>query len=244
MLQWEEIRAARDDLTDYVVHFTKSEYISPIYHHAKDRLKSILQCGHIKPTFAPMGNRYKREAQPTIQGPDPVVCLTEQPLSAFLKTPHKRYSNYGIAYHKVALYNAGGRPVLYATQAELNALPDSLKYLWVRYSPIFPGRGEGYPIDFTWEREWRYKGDLKVLLDTDWMRRPKGVLIVDRDSDVAEVGQLLAQLARDGTDWANHLTRIISLETAKKRIDEGDVRYHRIETWPDEPSQERATSTP
>lgn len=234
MLHWEEIRAARDDLTDYVVHFTKHAFISHVHHPAKERLKLILRSGCIKPSFARMGNRYKREPQSTIKGPNPAVCLTEQPLAAFLKTPHKRYSNYGIAYHKVAIYNAGARPVLYAAESELAKLPDSLKYLWVRYMPIFPGQGE-YPIDYTWEREWRYDRDLKVLLDTDWMRPAKGAIIVERDDDVNEFGALLSELAESGNDWANHLTRILSLETAKRKIGEGDLHYCRIETWPEEP---------
>lgn len=35
-------------------------------------------------------------------------------------------------------------------------LPPEMQYLWVRYHPLFPGDDE-YPVDFTWEREWRVK---------------------------------------------------------------------------------------
>jgi hypothetical protein len=234
MRQWEAIRAARDDLTDFVVHFTRWEYADGQMYQAKDKLIAILRSGAIQPTFAPMSNRRSTTAKPTIQGPDPVVCLTEQPLSAFLNTPQTRYSHYGIAYHKVALFNAGGRPVLYGSENELYALPDSLKYLWVRYEPVFPHRGNDHPVDFTWEREWRFKGALPVLLDTD-LRTPTGVIVVEKDADIADINAVREQLAAAGNEWARYLTRVISLETAKRNIAQGDSRYRRIETWPDEP---------
>ena len=115
MKDWERIRDARDDLTDYVIHFTKNVF-RPVSQPARFTLAAILACGYIRPTFAPRPSRHINTPSPTIKGPCPAVCLTEQPIAAVLKMPGKRYSGYGIAYHKVPLYLAGGRPVLYGSK--------------------------------------------------------------------------------------------------------------------------------
>ena len=57
--------------------------------------------------------------------------------------------------HKYALFDYGGRPVIYGDKTLLEALPNSIKYLWVRYNPIPSSSSGGYPLDFTHEREWR-----------------------------------------------------------------------------------------
>src|SRR5205807_1978521 len=110
------------------------------------------------PSFAPRINRHGGE-KPTIQGPHPAVCFTDQPLSALLTTlsvASGRYEGYGIAFFKPFLHNDGARPVLYATEEDLRLLPEDLQYLWARYEPLEPGSNR-YPFDFTWEREWRRK---------------------------------------------------------------------------------------
>jgi hypothetical protein len=255
MKDWEWIRSARADLTDYVVHFTKHCFRPPVWDRARDVLAKILTCGYIRPTFAFKPTRFNRTPRPTIKGPTPAVCLTEQPVSAILKTSTTPYSGYGIAYHKVPLYEAGGRPVLYGSQKELGrplrqeeqgwerekevctgGLPPELQYLWVRYKPLMAGSAD-YPVDFTWEREWRVKVDgdgLPVLLRTDWYRPPKGIIIVERDEDIAFFREELAKLAVSGKEWSKHLTRIASLSTAKNKLKEGDDRYAKLDTWPDE----------
>jgi hypothetical protein len=255
MKDWERIRYEREDLTDYVIHFTRNYFRSGLNQLARQGLANILKSGHIGPTFAPKRTRYSSTLSPTIKGPSPAVCLTEQPISAILKNPVHRYSGYGIAYHKVLLYQAGGRPVLYGSERELGrllrpdepgwqddkeiftgGLPQDLQYLWVRYKPLLPGCGD-YPVDFTWEREWRIKPQapgLPVLLTNDWSNPPKGMIIVEKDEDVPCFREGLTQLASTGQEWARHLTRIVSLETAKQRLQEGDVRFAKLDTWPTE----------
>lgn len=82
MKDWEQIRHQRDDLTDYVIHFTKPYYERPRMHQPAEVLAAILDCGYIRPTFAPMPSRNNSTPRPTVKGPDPAVCLTEQPASA------------------------------------------------------------------------------------------------------------------------------------------------------------------
>ena len=160
MKNWERIRNERLDLTDYVIHFTRDRIEPKRFRNAREVLIEILESGHIRPTFAPMRHRYTSTPRATVKGPFPAVCLTEQPLSAVLTSNriHGRYSGYGIAYHKVHLYWAGGGPVLYGSDSLLGrrlrendvgyeegkdkfvgGLPDSLQYLWANYAPALPG---------------------------------------------------------------------------------------------------------
>lgn len=146
MKYWEEIREYRTDITDYLIHWTKD----------LGTLLQILECGYLVPTFAPKLSRFARETRFTIQGSIPAVCLTEQPLDCFVRACDvrpERYKPYGVVLHKYAVYAYGGRPVFYGDKKLLNTLSDDYKYLWVQYNPI-PG-SDGYPLDFTHEREWR-----------------------------------------------------------------------------------------
>src|SRR5262249_17003268 len=111
---WEAIREARDDLTDYVVHLTRRVgNQSPL-----ETLLQILRSEVIRPTFGLKQLAGKSTTSITVKGPFPAVCLTEQTIAAIVKTlplVRDRYRGYGIAYHKVDLHAVGGRPVLYAT---------------------------------------------------------------------------------------------------------------------------------
>lgn len=276
MKDWQRIRHERTDLTDYVVHFTKSRSIVDVfgkyrdgpYMPAKEVFKEILEQGFIRPTFAPIRNKTFNTVNNTVRGPAPAVCLTEQPLSAILvsrRCASSRYSGFGIAYHKYALHAAGGRPVIYGSPGILgrkinedepgykpghdiytDGLPVTMQYLWVRYDPWNPARNE-YPIDFTWEREWRisFDGDkpgLSIALGEYGYgfpgHLPIGALIVEKDDQLEEFTKLLALKAESGILWAKNISRIISLETVKRKLDEGDKRYARIETLPENDSEE------
>lgn len=269
MKDWQLIRLARTDITDYVIHFTKHRSFldtkwpdrEPGFARADQVFLEILKEGVIRPTFAPIKSKTSGTTSNTVRGPDPAVRLTEQPLSAVLVTRRcagSRHSGFGIAYHKYALFQAGGRPVLYGSKSMLGArvnpgepgyvegkeiyaggLPQDLQYLWVRYAPVADDWG-GYPIDFTWEREWRIKcngAGLPVYLDyySGLFKpdTPVGALVVEKDEQVDQVRAfLLAQAAR-AVPWAAKLTRIVSLETAATKLEAGDERYARIETWPE-----------
>jgi len=101
----EPVRAQRGDLTDYVVHLTRGRINPPV--SALQVLKEILNTGLIRPTLAPYNSRSSGgKARPGVKGPYPVVCLTEQPLSAMIRTlkyTTGRYSGYGIAYYKPSM---------------------------------------------------------------------------------------------------------------------------------------------
>jgi hypothetical protein len=55
---------------------------------------------------------------------------------------------------KVWLYEKGGRPVIYQSEAEFKLLRPSQRFRHKRYEP--PAE------DFTWEREWRIRNDVAI----------------------------------------------------------------------------------
>lgn len=89
MSNWQRIRAARTDLTDYVIHLTRWVVAAgPLEERMRDginRLKDILRCGFLRPTTAPRITVQKNRNN-TVRGPHPAVCFTEQPLEQIPET--------------------------------------------------------------------------------------------------------------------------------------------------------------
>jgi hypothetical protein len=120
----------------------------------------------------------------------------------------------------------------------VGGIPDNLQYLWVQYKPTVED-WDNYPIDFTWEREWRvkcngvglplYLGRYAGVFPPDV---PIGALIVETDKCLEKFAAILANLAAGGAWWCAKLLKIVSLETVARMLDAGDDRYARIETYP------------
>jgi len=136
----------RDDLSDKLIHLTRGGSDQ----EAADAFLSIINeralkggCGNIKGGFR-------------------CVCFSEAPVSKLghilaAPTAHRmRYRPFGIMVSKQWLFNLGGRPVIYQTDAEYAHLVNENQYRHVRYDPISG-------VDFTWEREWRIHTDALAL---------------------------------------------------------------------------------
>lgn len=191
MKDWERIREARPDITDYVIHWVRPKYEEGQYRKPLEILLDIVESGYLKPTFATRSSIYDRSKRPTIKGPYPAVCFTEQSLQCFIKSCRilpSHYHPYGIALYKRALHEYGGRPVIYGSEDILgtmlrpdeagyeqgkeiykNALPKNFQYLWMRYEPT--PNVDGYVIDWTHEREWRCRA--KIFHDTQLGNTPE-----------------------------------------------------------------------
>ena len=194
MSDWKAIRDARSDITDYVIHLTRrivdvhhgTGYNLPFYQAGFARLKAIVKSGFLVPTKAARVT-FRNIRTHVIKGKYPAVCFSEMPLDQIMPTLHHvggtSYQGYGIALHKVDLYNYGGRPVIYGDNSLHAALPSELEYLFMRYDPRKPGQ-PGYPYDFTFEREWRTKLTANLL---PWRHTLKGVplLLPDDFNSVA-----------------------------------------------------------
>jgi hypothetical protein len=223
----------------------------------------ILNSGLIRPTFAPYSSKSSGgKARPGVKGPFPVVCLTEQRNSAIIRTlkyTTGRYSGYGIAYYKPTLYDQGGCPVLYGSDREIGkkikegepgweegkevytgGLPSEFQYLWVKYDPLGINPFN-YKDDFTWEREWRVKfpsprfqdGGLPVGIRNPWSSQ-QGATLVSKEAEAAEVRSCIEKHRERDVEWAQYIGKIISLESAVTRLEANDLRYARLETWPNE----------
>ena len=157
MKDWEKIRRARNDVTDYVIHSVKGKLETDKYTKPFTVLVDILKCGYLKPGFAIMTPLLRNPTpRPTVKKPDPAVCFTEQTLDCFIESCRQLslYNPYGIAVHKYALYSYGGRPVIYGSEDILGekmtpsessyqegkeiykgSLPVDFQYLWVEHRP-------------------------------------------------------------------------------------------------------------
>jgi len=112
------IKRVRSDMSDYVLHCTRerSESINPRYRRASaySVLKAILKEGFFRAGFAERVTR-SWNLNPTVRGPFPAVCFTEQPLQFFIKSisANRRYTSFAIAVRKDNLFYYGGPPVIY-----------------------------------------------------------------------------------------------------------------------------------
>ena len=136
-----EIISSREDLSNYLFHFTKGR-------NAKTTLLSIINDNAIKDI-----NHTGR------------ICFTETPVTLlapmfnlFNSYPDPMYAPYGVGIRKDVVYNNGGRPVIYGDETDKKILPQALKW-----------RYELYDIekhDFTWLREWLLPMDnIELLFD-------------------------------------------------------------------------------
>jgi hypothetical protein len=237
------VREARYDITEYVVHMTTYDGL----------LLEIIEAGAIKASFSNMANVFSNTAKPTIRGPRPAVCFTEQPLWAIIDTMNTcggRWSGYGIAFHKVPLFAKGGRPVWYVPESVLGsevreghrryrknrrihdgAIPPDLQYLCMPFRPDY-SYSYAQPRDFSWEREWRYVSHTNSLsLAFSTVSPP--IVIVPYDEDKPKLHTEIDRLAKAGKPWAKQLKKIISLETVARKIEEtNDRKWGRVETYP------------
>jgi hypothetical protein len=248
MSNWERIRQARGDMTDYVIHLTR--LVVDHDNGKRDvrdgfrRLQDILKAGYLRPTYARRFTMQKNWNR-TVKGPHKAVCLTEQPLEQIPVTLRhgSAYEGYGIALNKADLHDYGGRHAIYGDDETLEDLSENQKYRWVRYCPMRAGKS-GYPIDFSFEREWRCRiqegkyfpwehelEGIPLLLPEDFRRvaflssseewifkkvPPDFRIIVRRDREVSELREFLRSLGPD--DGAGPYYRIYRLAVRKAQI--------------------------
>ncbi len=254
---WLKIKQSRSDLSDYLIHWTRDSSVDGVTKSPFEVLKSILKCGYLRPSFAPRTSVFGRGTRRTVRGPHPVVCFTEQPLSAFVKscnTLPDRYRPYAVAVRKDRLFEYGGRPVVYGDEDLLGSLPEHEKFLWVAFNPIPKSSLGGYPLDWTHEREWRSTvNDYKVtglgtyltdgvpllLPQTDSHRYLPWVIVSSTD-EAAEMRRWVESLGE--YKGANVLQReyhrnlryvpIVPLDEVRMRLSKGENSWARIDTLP------------
>ena len=232
---------ARPDLTNYVIHWTKSYKV----------LREILKCGYFKPSrgLRPLVGKPGKPEE-TIRGPFPAVCFTEQPLDCFViscRDLPKNYKPYGVALNKRYLYYYGGRPVIYGDCELLHSLPADYEYLYVRYD------------NWTHEREWRcrakrYCEDITVeysfclegvpiLLPMDCRENyycgnpPDFWILVGTKKEATDLKRWISSLSYEGEYEYLSLylevlpnAQVISLQEVKEHLQSGEQEWARIDT--------------
>jgi hypothetical protein len=139
----------RDDLSNKLIHLIRGDTID----HAFEKFHNILK------------ERLLRGGTGYIKGGYTCVCFTETPIAklayVFANPDLKemRYRPFGIMLDKHYTFDRGARPVIYQPDADFSKLDEELRYRHVRFELTNPS----YPIDLTWEREWRIKTDILPL---------------------------------------------------------------------------------
>lgn len=152
-----------DDMSEYVVHFTKA---SP-GRTAFDNMLSICWDHTLKPARK-FGIARDRAPEWATQY---AVCFSEVPPHLMARLSERR-GEYGIGFRKELLLKRGGGPIWYIEKNTTNtnsvqalidralALPQESEPIWF-LTPFIDVMGE-YPAGsyrFEWEREWRYRGE-------------------------------------------------------------------------------------
>lgn len=162
------------DMSDYVVHFTKSE----------KTLGKILTSGCLKAS-GPYGFSYFR-ALPEVKDRHQSVCFSEIPLDQ-LERLTKRHGQYGIGFTKDFVRSRQGARVWYVDEgtvqaANLSGQLEALKVAGAWTHPLWDLTpfmdlvmpSKGYVWD--WEREWRVRNDFHFeLTDVAFVITPEEV---------------------------------------------------------------------
>lgn len=143
-----------DDMSPYVVHFTKTD---PTRNAAHNSISIAASCMLEAENRHGIGKSYMASPK--------TVCLSEVPLHQLRRLAQRR-SRYGIGFLKEFVVSKGGGPIMYAYNGTAHAaalreaveenIDDPSHPIWT-IAPFVDTPGE-FPTTqyfFEWEREWR-----------------------------------------------------------------------------------------
>lgn len=149
-----------DDMSNYVVHFTKGGDLGDDY----DTIMSIYSSGVLKAQSS-FGIGRSRAPEGADQS---AVCFSEIPPGEWGRLVARRKTKYGLAFTKQFVVDRGGGPIWYAWKGTPQAYSlddmmnraatDETAPIWA-ITPMIDSPGDTYQFD--WEREWRHCGDLR-----------------------------------------------------------------------------------
>lgn len=190
---------------------------------AFDILQKIIHDGFIRSGWS------MRDLMPTVYGPYSAVCFTEMPLYGLIEYARFRgklsgyVGNYGIAFLRKELFDAGARQVIYGLSTDYKEAEDATDSYFGRgmrclsdkcgigleeqYRYVSTNLGKGKRIDWTHEREWRWplKGSdfgvngMPFLLAKEWgYQFSQIVIIVSNDDEQREILDQLKNMYDSG----------------------------------------------
>ncbi len=130
-----------------------------------------------------------------IKGGHSAVCFSEVPFSGlkYMLRGQSRYEPYGLIFGKVSIFKNGGRPVIYLPDSDGTWIPHEEKWRHVRYEPGI--------VDYTFEREWRLKGDLDL-------NKTSGFYIIVKDMKEKAIIENYKLAKCSGIFVFNHITQM------------------------------------
>ncbi|MCZ8355154.1 MAG: hypothetical protein O9340_10485 [Cyclobacteriaceae bacterium] len=152
----------RDDLSNKLIHLTSDKEAQS----GEEIFYEILDSGKL------IGS------SKTIRGGFKCICFSEAPISKLglllsrENSIRTKYSPFGVMIDKKYMFSLGARPVIYQPNNEFVQLNNDNQYRHVIFDP-------NNGIDWTWEREWRYKAD-ELSLD------PSVVTLIVPTRDIVE----------------------------------------------------------
>lgn len=150
-----------DDMSNYVVHFTKGGEGENDY----GTMMSIYWSGVLRP-MRRFGLGKAKAPDSSEQG---AVCFSEIPPGHWERLVARRGTKYGLAFKKEFVLSRGGGPIWYAWKDTPHwhalqnmmtaAVGDPEALIW-RLTPLIdaPGTYGASDYAFDWEREWRHVG--------------------------------------------------------------------------------------
>lgn len=106
--------------------------------------------------------RVIRGATRMVRGGRPVVCMCDAPVGELrrilARVNRRRYEPFGVAVEKRYAFRKGARPVIYMPWSEAERSLDPAE--WWRVVTL--DLASEPPIDWSFEREWRFAGDLPL----------------------------------------------------------------------------------
>ena len=132
-----------------------------------------------------------------INGERKAVCLQELPLSAIAEnlryeeilSDKIRYSPFGVRFHKMFIYNKGGRQVIYENKEIMKKLLPENEYWRIVDLDLTDPKSF---VDWTNEREWRVPGELSfsynnievIVKDSSYYRKLVEQCIKTKRTDI------------------------------------------------------------
>jgi hypothetical protein len=170
------------DFSDYVVHFTKRGPPYSLQHRPQDKRTETLRQLQTIAAATPLARLVTILEQGRILAADmpwtdcPAVCFTECTWPSLL-THCDTYSPYGIGFTKAKIFADGGGPAIYMRQDHFEAQKKSFaREVFPFVTPFVPlyasaehrekyWKDKRFPMDYTYEREWRLPAELQFTLD-------------------------------------------------------------------------------
>jgi hypothetical protein len=157
-----------DDMSNYVVHFTKGDRATNGY----ETMMSIYGSCELK-----AGGRFGigKDKAPAKTRQE-AVCFSEIPPGQWQRLAERREAKYGIAFTKRFICSRGGGPIWYVWKGTphwqtlqdmmTSAARDADALIW-KLAPMIDAPGDYGQTQyyFDWEREWRHVGSMAFSTD-------------------------------------------------------------------------------